>query len=347
MTETSPPPSSGGPSFVAKVLIVAAVIAILVAIWRVSQIFMLGFGGIVFAVALNNIAAPLSRRMPHAVALSLAVVGTTAAFVVFFVVFGANAAEQFTALFEQLPQAWMDAQAWLESWALGRWLISMSGDAMESGAAAVLNALPLAGGLIGGLANAAFMLVIGIYLAVDPDSYRKGALRLLPPSKRVRADEILGATARTLRSWLTAMSLDMLFLGLVTGIGLWLVGVPLAFALGVLSGISVFVPYVGPLVATIPGLLLALSVSPELALYALIVYLVAQQLEGNVALPLLQRWTVEMPPAVMLLAMVGFGLLFGIWGVLLATPLAVAAMTVIRMAYVEDVLEKADRGSAE
>jgi predicted PurR-regulated permease PerM len=74
---------------------------------------------------------------------------------------------------------------------------------------------------------------------------------------------------------------------------------------------------------------------------------VAQQLEGNVALPLLQRWTVEMPPAVMLLAMVGFGLLFGIWGVLLATPLAVAAMTVIRMAYVEDVLEKGNPRAAE
>jgi predicted PurR-regulated permease PerM len=323
-----------------KVLIVALVIAVVLATWRVSSVFLLGFGGIVFAVALDNLAAPLSRRMPYTAALFVTVFGITVAFVLFFVLFGASAAGQFTALIEELPQAWVDAQAWFESWTFGQWVISMSGGAMQSGASALLNAIPIAGGFLGGLANAAFIVVIGIYLAVDSHSYRAGALRLLPPEKRKRAGEILDATGHALRSWLTAMTLDMLFLGFITGIGLWLVGVPLAMALGVLSGLSVFVPYIGPIVAIIPGLLLALSVSPELALYALGVYLVAQQLEGNIALPLLQRWTVEMPPALMLLAMVAFGLLFGVWGVLLATPLAVAVMTVVRMAYVEDVLEK-------
>jgi predicted PurR-regulated permease PerM len=100
----------------------------------------------------------------------------------------------------------------------------------------------------------------------------------------------------------------------------------------------------GPIVATVPGLLLALSVSPELALYAAGVYVVAQQLEGNISLPLLQRWTVHMPPVVSLLAMIAFGLLFGLWGVLLATPMTVVAQTIIRMAYVEDVLEKRHPG---
>jgi predicted PurR-regulated permease PerM len=110
--------------------------------------------------------------------------------------------------------------------------------------------------------------------------------------------------------------------------------------LAVLSGLSVFVPYIGPIIATIPGLLLALSISPTLALWAGGAYLIAQQLEGNISLPLLQRWTVQMPPVVSLLAIVAFGLLFGLWGVLLATPLAVVTMTVVRMAYVEDFLEK-------
>jgi predicted PurR-regulated permease PerM len=302
---------------------------------------MLGFGGIVVAVALNNVATPLARRtgLPHTASLGLTVLGLTLLGLVFLTLFGTAASEQFATLIEELPQAWIDAEAWLGSWALGRWLLSASGDAMQGGASALLNALPIAGGLLGGIANAALMLVIGIYLAADPIAYRKGALRLLPPERRARADEIFCKTASALRNWLTAMSLDMLFLGTITGIGLWAVGVPLYFALGVLSGLSVFVPYLGPIVATIPGLLLALSVSPRLALYALIVYVVAQQLEGNISLPLLQRWTVQMPPAIMLLAMVGFGLLFGLWGVLLATPLAVSAMTIIRMAYVEDVLE--------
>ena len=338
---TTEQPRRDGPGFTGKIFIIVVVAAVILAIWKIAPVFMLGFGGIVVAVALDNIATPLARRsrLPHTAALGLAVIGLTLVLIVFLALFGARASEQFTSLVERLPQAWTDAEEWLESWDVGRWLLAVSGDAIRGGGAALFNALPIAGGVLGGIANALLMLVIGIYLAADPAAYQSGALRLLPPARRDRAAEIMGETASALRKWLTAMSLDMLFLGLVTGIGLWLVGVPLYFALGVLSGLSVFVPYLGPLVATAPGLLLALSVSPSLALNALIVYVVAQQLEGNISLPLLQRWTVQMPPAVMLLAMVGFGLLFGLWGVLLATPLAVVAMTIIRMAYVEDILE--------
>jgi len=341
MTEVpSPPKSRREPGFVAKVLIVAAVAVVLLTFWRVSSVFVLAFGGIVFAVALDHIAS-FARRLgvSHGIALLLAVTGLLLIAVLFFVVFGARAFEQFTALAEELPRAWQAAVEWLQSFAVGRWLISVSGNAMEGGGSTLLSALPIAGGVLGGIANAALMIVIGIYLAADAESYRQGTLRLFPPARRARVNQIMVKTGRALRSWLAAMSLDMIFLGVVTGVGLWLVGVPLALALGVLSGLSVFVPFIGPLVATVPGLLLALSVSPELALYALGVYLVAQQLEGNVTLPLLQRWTVSMPPALMLLSMVAFGLLFGLWGVLLATPLAVAAMTLIRMAYVEDMVE--------
>jgi predicted PurR-regulated permease PerM len=201
-----------------------------------------------------------------------------------------------------------------------------------------MSALPLAGGVLGWLANAAFILVIGIYMAADADTYIDGAIMLLPPSKRLRARAIIHAAGDDLRKWLVAMTLDMLFLGAITGVGLWLIGAPFPFSLGTITGVAVFVPYIGPLLSIIPGVLLALSVSPQLALYAIIVYTVALQLEGNISLPLLQRWTVQIPPAVTLLAIVGFGLIFGIWGVLLATPLAVVTMTIVRMAYVEDFL---------
>jgi len=345
----SEPSHSDRPGFVAKILIIVVVVAVLLATWKIAPVFMLGFGGIVVAVALNNIATPLALRtgLPHTASLGLTVVGLTLLGIIFFALFGARAADQFARLIEELPQAWTNMEGWLESWPLGRWILVMVDDVVRGGGTALFNAVPIAGGLLGGIANAVLIVVIGIYLAADPISYRMGVLRLLPPARRARADEMLGETASALRKWLTAMSLDMLFLGTITGIGLWLVGVPLYFALGVLSGLSVFVPYLGPLVATVPGLLLALSVSPQLALYALIVYVVTQQLEGNISLPLLQRWTVQMPPALMLLAIVGFGLLFGLWGVLLATPLAVATITIIRMAYVEDVLENPTAHGAE
>jgi len=111
------------------------------------------------------------------------------------------------------------------------------------------------------------------------------------------------------------------------------------YSLGVLTGVAVFVPYIGPAIATLPGVLLALSVSPTLALYAAIVYAVALTIEGNVTQPLLQRWAVSLSPVVNLLAIVAFGIIFGLWGAVLATPMTVALSVLIRMAYIEDVLE--------
>jgi predicted PurR-regulated permease PerM len=283
-------------------------------------------------------------RLPRHAALALTTVALVLLSIGFLAAFGTRAADQFALLAAQLPGAWEDSREWINASELGRWLLTIGEEAATGAASTILSALPLASGLLGWLANIALILVIGIYLAADPETYLEGAIKLLPPSKRKRGRQIINAAGADLRKWLLAMTLDMLFLGTITGLGLYLIGVPVAFALGILSGISVFVPYIGPIVATVPGLLIALSVSPTLALYAAIVYIVAQQLEGNVALPLLQRWTVSMPPAVSLLAIVAFGLLFGLWGVLFATPLAVVTIRIVRMAYVEDFL---DRKAAE
>jgi predicted PurR-regulated permease PerM len=328
------------PGFIGKVLIVALVVALLTAVWTMALVFVLAFGGVVVAVALNNLATPLEDRshLPHQAALAIVTLGLVLAAGVFLAVFGTEAAAQFSALFAQLPEAWQAARDWLSSWAVGRWLLDLT-DSAQPGAATLLSALPVASNAFGFLGNMALILVLGVYLAADPNTYINGVLRLFPPSRRARTEAIMAEAAADLRKWLVAMTLDMLFLGLITGVGLWMVGAPFPFPLGILSGVSVFVPYIGPIVATVPGLLLALSVTPDLALYAGIVYLIAQQLEGNVSLPLLQRWTVSIPPVLSLLSLVGFGLLFGLWGVLLATPLAVVTARIVRRAYVEDILE--------
>ena len=334
------------PSFLGKVLIVLLVIALAAAVWQLALVFILGFGAIIVAVTLDSLSAPVAERLKMSQHWALALT-TTVLFLVsigFLAAFGTRAAEQFTLLAAQLPSAWEVTRDWLDSWELGRWVLSLGESAANGASSTILSALPLASGLLGWLANIALILVIGIYLAADPHAYLDGAIRLLPPSKRKRGRQIINAAGDDLRKWLLAMTLDMLFLGTVTGVGLYLIGVPVAFALGILSGVSVFVPYIGPIVAVVPGLLIALSVSPTLALWAAGVYIVAQQLEGNISLPLLQRWSVRMPPAISLLAIVAFGLLFGLWGVLLATPLAVVTLRIVRMAYVEDFLEQGPMG---
>ncbi len=330
--------------FFRRVLLTALVVVIMLALWQVSLVLILTFGGIVVAVALRNIAAPLGRwlRVPDRLALLITVLDIAAISFGFFYFFGAMAGQQFSALADKLPGTIESAKEWLGGSMIGQQflggLLSNSGTATR-----LLEALPLAGGILGGIGEAILMIVVGIYLAADPPIYLNGVLRLVPPRRRMRVREILDAVGDSLQKWLLGMTFDMLLLGAMTFVGMSIIGVPLPFALAVLSGVAVFVPYIGPLIATIPGLLLALSVSPTLAVYAAIVYLVVLTIEGNISQPLFQRWAVSLPPILNLLAILAFAPLFGIWGAVLATPLAVVLLVIVQMVYIEDVLDDRKR----
>lgn len=336
------PPAEGTiGDFARKTATAALIIAVLLALWRINQVLVLGFGGVVVAVILRTMAEPVQRylRVSDHVALLIVTLGLLSLAVAFFTIFGGLAVNQFSALLQQIPGAVDSGRKWLQGYTEGRWFLALIGNTDAPSGETLLQAIPLAGGVLGGLGEALLVLLVGIYLAADPTAYVRGIVRLFPPHRRVRVTHILNAVSASLQKWLTGMTVDMVFVGTVTGIGLWIVGVPLPFALGVLTGISVFVPYIGPAVATVPGILLALSVSPSLALYAAIVYAVAFAIEGNVTQPLLQRWAVSLSPVVNLLAIVAFGLIFGLWGAVLATPMAVTLSVLVRMAYVEDMLE--------
>jgi predicted PurR-regulated permease PerM len=335
-----PSPPTGEAVFVRRVLIVVLIGILIYALCRASLVLILIFGGVLVAVALRNISAPLARylRLPDRVALIATTVGLAAIALAFFLLFGSLASQQVSALIDQIPAAIDSAREWLSESAIGRSLLNAAEQSSDA-TYRVLAALPLAGGILGGIGEAILVIVVGVYFAIDPPTYLKGLIRLLPHRRRDRAEEILGAMSKALQNWLIGMTLDMLLLGVMTWFGMWLIGVPLPIALAVLSGVAVFVPYIGPLIAMIPGLLLALSVSPTLALEAAIVYLVVLTIEGNISQPLLQRWTVSLPPVVNLLAILVFSPLFGIWGAVLATPLAVVLWVLVQMVYVEDILE--------
>jgi predicted PurR-regulated permease PerM len=174
--------------------------------------------------------------------------------------------------------------------------------------------------------------------------YRNGALRLLPPVRRPQVGRALDDAGRALRKWLVAQIIVMIAVGLMSGVGLAMLGVPLALSLGLLAGLLEFIPVVGPIVSAIPGVLLAFAKGPETALYVVILYVVVQQIESNILTPLIQRWAVELPPVIALLSIVACGLLFGVMGVIFATPMAVVIMAMVQHLYVEDTLENGRTG---
>jgi predicted PurR-regulated permease PerM len=131
----------------------------------------------------------------------------------------------------------------------------------------------------------------------------------------------------------------MTIVGVLTATGLAIAGVPLALALGVLAGLLDFIPVVGPVLAIVPGIVLALSVDPHTAAWAAAVYIAVQQLENHLIVPMAQRWSVNLPPAISVLSILTLGVLFGVMGVLFGMPLTVVAMVLIKKLYVEGALE--------
>ena len=184
------------------------------------------------------------------------------------------------------------------------------------------------------------VIVVALFLAADPGTYVNGLVRLLAPPRRRRGREVLEAAGRRLAWWLVGRSIAMTVVGVATGIGLWLLGVPLAPALGLVTGLLNFIPTFGPLIAAVPTALVALTVSPMEAVYAVALYTAVACLDGYAVTPLVQMRVSHLPPALLLVVQVLMGVLAGQFGLVVAAPLLVVVMVFIQMLYIEDVLEK-------
>lgn len=197
---------------------------------------------------------------------------------------------------------------------------------------------PIVSSVFGGIGGLVLVIFIAMYIAIDPGLYREGMLHLVPHRSRDRAREVLTTLAKTLRQWLVARLIAMVVIGAITGFALALLKVKGAAALGVLAGLLEFVPFFGPIASAVPALGIALLDSPQKALYVLILYLVMQQLEGNVITPLLLEKRLDIPPVLTVLTVAALGVVFGVVGMLIAEPLLAAVLVTTKMLYVNDVV---------
>ena len=311
--------------------------------WYLADVAVMVFGGIVIAAGLNALTRSLSRRtgLPHAIALSVIVIGLLAGLVLLTSLLGRQVAQQIGELRNTLPQAIEAASRWLqETSPIGMSLTELWDFTKE--AVPWASVATYASVATGGLLNVALIFILGLYLAASPGFYVEGALKLVPDDLRGRVAAAFAAAGEGLEKWLLGQLLSMLAIGALTMSGLLLLGAPLAIALGVLSGVLAFVPFFGAFVSGCLAVLIAFTDSPDLALYVGILCLGVQQLEGYLITPFIQRWAVALPPVLGLLAVVIFGLLFGVLGVLLATPMMVVLMILVEKLYVDPPAAVAD-----
>jgi predicted PurR-regulated permease PerM len=336
-------------SLPARALTVSAVAAFVVAAflfaWWAADVLLVVFAGIIVALALRGAAEWLATRtrMPPAIAVAVVVLGVVA--LLAFAGWGLadEVARQFTELAERLPRAVREVAGRIERTSWGQLLLARLPDTQSVVSPTVVSRATGAlaatlGVTAGALANVVIVVFIAVYASLDPGVYRRGIVRMVPGRGRRRAEQVLHVLAVTLRRWFVGRLVAMVIIGSLTALGLWLVGVPLALTLGLLAGLLNFVPYIGPLVSFVPAALLALVEGPTMLAWVGVLYVAVQTIESYVVTPMIEQHAVLLPPALTLTAQVLLGVVFGFPGLLLATPLTAAAITVVKLLYVEGVL---------
>ena len=239
-----------------------------------------------------------------------------------------RAVEQLGELFEQLP--WSE-----EAKEMGN---ADGEDADNGGFNLPSQLLGVFSTTMGAIASFSLIIVIAIYFTLSPAAYVQNLLMLIPRDQRKRAGEVMQAQTKSLRFWLLGRLASMIFVGVFAWIGLMLLGVPMAFTLGLIAGLATFIPYIGPILGAIPALMVALLEGPEVVLYVAILYFLVETAESSFIYPLATQKAVHLAPAYTVIIQLAGGVIAGIPGVILATPLAVVGAVTIQLLYVEDVL---------
>jgi predicted PurR-regulated permease PerM len=325
--------------FIERLVIALIVVGIALLLWTLRGLFILAFGAVLVAVILRLIAGPLSARtrMPAPLALLCA-----ALLVVLLVgasawMFGAEVMRQAEALRALIPAAWAASVARLDGLGLGEPLRQWAAD-LGAGTGVIGHIGTIARSIGSGIADTLLVIVGGVYLAAQPDLYRTGLLKLVPTRGRALAADALDASGRALHLWLLGRLVSMAAVAILTWLGLTLIGVPSALTLALLAGLLEFVPFIGPIVAAVPAVLLAFAAGPDKALWTGLLFIAIQQLEGNVLEPVVQQRAVDLPPALLLFAVVAGGLVFGVAGILFAAPLTVVVYVLVKRLYVREAL---------
>jgi predicted PurR-regulated permease PerM len=334
----NPAPSKDLGGFIARVLAAATIIGLILLVWQFRQLVLLVFGAILASVILRLIASPINRylRIRSSLALAVAVLLVAAIIALAIWFFGADIGNQTRSLSQMLPDAWQNLQDRLQraGWGepLDRWLENVRSSAVSN-----IGHFALAAG--GGLGTTILVIVGGIFIAAQPELYQTGLIKLIPPRQRGLGSDAINEAGVALGLWLKGRMVSMAIVATLTAFGLYLIGVPSWLALGLLSGLLEFIPFVGPIISAIPAVLLALAASPQAALWTVALYVIVQQIEGNIIEPLVQQRAVSIPPALLMFGLLAASLIFGIGGVVLGAPLTVVIFVLVKRLYVREALD--------
>ncbi len=307
-------------------------------VWKLFDVILILTGAILLAVLLHVVAWPFRKiRLPRPLALAIAglllllIIGGD------FYLFGSGMGKELQELLGRAEAGQRQITELLQGSALGKSVLSHVQGSTFSLPDLFAQAFRISASFLAGVAIA---IVGGAFLAVEPELYREGLSLLFPRPQRGAAKETIDYLAGALRLWTLGQLMEMALVGVMVGLGVWLVGLPSPLALGAIAGVAQFVPYLGPIVGMIPALLVATTVNWTALLWTVVAYLLIHQFDGYVIMPIIQRRMVSVPPALMLLSIVALGELFGVTATVFAAPLTVLLYVLVTKLYVRETLHE-------
>ncbi|MET4173669.1 putative PurR-regulated permease PerM [Bradyrhizobium sp. LA6.1] len=334
--------------------------AMLVFTWYFATTLLLIFTGMLLGVGLNALTNALGRRvhLPHPVRLAIVCVVLAALLAGVAYLGGATIAEQASLLSKTIKSQIGNVKTFLDSHGIDTSFFDLGNaasdtsanppsDSTPSPAAPPRGSLPGAGalassggaivsqtfklllGTIHGVGNIFIVLFLGLSFAAQPGVYHDGLLFLAPARPRTRVTLIIDGISETLERWLIAQIVVMIAVGIVTWIGLAIIGIPGSFILGIQAGLLAFIPTVGAIIAGVVVVLASLASGWIPALSAFVLFMGVHAMESYVLTPILQRQALDIPPATLFAFQILLGVVFGIWGLALALPLVAIAKVMI------------------
>lgn len=342
-TETNTPEPFHRKVLKAVAITLALLLLVFFVYYTFNSVLLLVFAGVLIATFFRGTANVLSNytSIPRGWSLGLVVLVVVGVSVAGWWLLAPQVSEQVNRLSEELPKAVVNLEQQVSQSKLGHKLVDeipTPASLLDSNNGWLKKSLGVLSSTFGVLANIYVTLFIAIFLIVSPKTYRKGIILLFPIPRRERARHVLDKIGSTLYKWILGKLFSMVVVGVMISIGLWLMGFPMAIALGVIAAILSFIPNFGPILALLPAVLIALLQGPMQAFYIVIMYTAVQAVESNLLTPLVQKRMIKMPPALIISAQLLLGVFSGPLGLVLATPLIAVVLVLIKMLYIQDVL---------
>ncbi len=301
------------------------------------------YAGVLLAVLLNGLTELVRKKID--ISYRAGVIGVIVTLLVVSVLggwfMGNRVAREVVVIQEKLPQAEEDLKGLLNNTAWGRSLLSLTEETEKLwslGSGVIGNLTGFFSETAGVVVSVAFVIVAGVYISLNPEMYVDGFIKLFPPSRRSEVRDTMTSIGTALRRWLVGRLVAMATVGVLTTVGLVVAGIPSSLALGLLAGLMAFVPFLGPIVAVIPAFMVALIENVLLLVPVAIIFIVVHSIGGYVVTPLIQKRAVSLSPVVLLTSQVVIGLLLGIPGLIIATPLTITIIVIIQKTYIQNYL---------